>query len=411
MNTKLFIAKKIKVGFNPRPDTYTGMLGYVIGHDGKKWRKEPSWEGWRYHYNDSEEFERIKRREFDQRLKNMKENSYYKNNPKYLEDFENSYDKFTPNGRFSGDKAIIPVEYDNVPTEGFVLNKKVGGHSNGWNTRATYTRIYDPRGFEFEITIPNLLFILQECNAYKGKGLEGTFVYSWDGKDLVLLPTNCNEYKESQNFTKVQDGKVGVKGLVEGCTYKDKQLNEWIYLGKFNWFDYTSNYSVVTKKHVFYSVKHKIFEGFTSLTTFSERMTDTPISNYAEIMDQFNETKNSGQLKDVSLVEFVAPDTLSYYGYTDFPGSALIELEPNVYEAYEVSGNRGDWRNSHTNRYDIKSFNLKSTKIISLNGLGDFKVKKMTPKIINNISKVEFDKYKFKALTINKNNNKIAIEF
>lgn len=47
MNTQLFIAEKVKVGFNKRTDTYTGKLGYVIGFDGKKWRKEPSWEGWR----------------------------------------------------------------------------------------------------------------------------------------------------------------------------------------------------------------------------------------------------------------------------------------------------------------------------------------------------------------------------
>lgn len=33
MNSQLFIADKIKVGFNKRTDTYTGKLGYVIGWD------------------------------------------------------------------------------------------------------------------------------------------------------------------------------------------------------------------------------------------------------------------------------------------------------------------------------------------------------------------------------------------
>jgi hypothetical protein len=37
--------------------------------------------------------------------------------------------------------------------------------------------VYDPRGFEFEISIPNLLYILQECTSTKGKGLDGEFVY------------------------------------------------------------------------------------------------------------------------------------------------------------------------------------------------------------------------------------------
>jgi hypothetical protein len=56
MNSKLFIADKFKVGFNLRDDTYTGKLGYVIGYDGKKWRKEPSW-GWRLKFIEADEIE------------------------------------------------------------------------------------------------------------------------------------------------------------------------------------------------------------------------------------------------------------------------------------------------------------------------------------------------------------------
>jgi hypothetical protein len=37
---------------------------------------------------------------------------------------------------------------------------------------------YMTRGFEFEISIPNLLYILQECTSTKGKGLDGEFVYA-----------------------------------------------------------------------------------------------------------------------------------------------------------------------------------------------------------------------------------------
>jgi hypothetical protein len=59
----------------------------------------------------------------------------------------------------------------------------VGQWLESWST---YCRVYDPRGFEFEISIPNLLYILQECTSTKGKGLDGEFVYAWDGKDLVF---------------------------------------------------------------------------------------------------------------------------------------------------------------------------------------------------------------------------------
>ncbi|MCY7168922.1 hypothetical protein MK528_11220, partial [Streptococcus gordonii] len=39
--------------------------------------------------------------------------------------------------------GVEPIEFDNVPTEGFVLNKKVGGTKSGWNHRSTYCRVYD----------------------------------------------------------------------------------------------------------------------------------------------------------------------------------------------------------------------------------------------------------------------------
>ena len=146
MNTNIFVPSKINVGFQNRQGTYTGKLAYVIYFDEKgKLRKQASWDGWR--------------------------------------------------------DANIPNEiYDNEPTEGFVLNKKVGGveESWGWDVRKTYTRIYDPRGFEFEITVPNLLWILENCNCIKGKGLEGQFVYGWDGKELVLVPVESPDYKEIQ---------------------------------------------------------------------------------------------------------------------------------------------------------------------------------------------------------------------
>ena len=199
MNTdKLIIPTKCKVGFNTRGDTYTGKLGYIIYNDGKVWRKEPSWESW-------------------------------KQNPGQIIN--------THNGDYKWYNAVLgedflPIEFDNIPTEGFVLNKKAGGGRYSWNPRQTYCRVYDPRGWEFEITIPNLLFILECSNSMKGKGIEGEFVYSWDGKDLVLLPCNSDNFQSSKQFTELQKGKVEAKNLKVGATYIDKSGNNLLYLGK-----------------------------------------------------------------------------------------------------------------------------------------------------------------------------------
>jgi len=101
---KLMIPTKIKVGHQTRGDTYTGKLAYVIYYDEKgKLRKETSWSNWRDH-------------------------------------------------------KIPDEEFDNIPTEGFVLNKGVGGarQSWGWNTRNEYIRAVSYT----HLTLPTILRVL-----------------------------------------------------------------------------------------------------------------------------------------------------------------------------------------------------------------------------------------------------------
>lgn len=143
MNSIIFIPEQLMVGFQNRKDTFTGKLAYVIYYDEKgKLRKEHSWQNWR-------------------------------------------------------DRNIDPQELVNEPTTGFVLNKKVGGYCYHYDPRQTYVRVYDPRGFEFEITVPNLLWILENSDCIKGKGLAGEFVYGWDGAELLLVPVDSPEYKDN----------------------------------------------------------------------------------------------------------------------------------------------------------------------------------------------------------------------
>ena len=168
---RFFIPKKIHVGYVNRESTYTGKLAYVIYTDHtNKLRKEKSWNSWR-------------------------------------------------------DKNINPDDFDNVPTEGFVLNKHVGGYKSWWNYRQSYCRIYDPRGFEIEITINNLLWILEWEDCIKGKGLSGKYVYGWVYDDLYLIPCSTDDYIESQ---KISDAMYKINNsskndLVPGALYKIKQ--------------------------------------------------------------------------------------------------------------------------------------------------------------------------------------------
>lgn len=184
MKNNIFVPKRIKVGFQNREDTYTKKLAYVIYFDEKgKLRKERSWNSWR-------------------------------------------------------DKDIESLEFNNEPTEGFVLNKHVGGCCSGWEHRNSYIRVYDPRNFEFEITVENLLYILENCNSIKGKGLEGSFVYGWDGKDLILIPILSPDYIEISKYNKLVHTKTHIKAkdLILGATYQTKQDEEWIYMGRFDYY-------------------------------------------------------------------------------------------------------------------------------------------------------------------------------
>lgn len=258
MKSNIFIPKKIKIGFNLRNDTYTGKLGYVIYHDGKKWRKEESWESWRQKHVPQSELDRRKVEAFNaarnQQIKyyneyststNVDSYAYKQIHDKTLEEYLKQYrldsiDNFTYySGRDISDNAVEPIEFENVPTEGFVLNKKAGGYSTGWNHRNTYCRVFDPRGFEFEITIPNLLYILDNSTSIKGKGLEGKFIYGWEGKDLVLIPEDAPEYKEMVEFTEMQSSKVSKKDLLPGNIYLTSSGDKVVYLCKGKKYDYS----------------------------------------------------------------------------------------------------------------------------------------------------------------------------
>lgn len=244
MNNKLFIPNKIRVGFQARGDTYTKMLAYVIYYDQKGvLRKEQSWQQWR-------------------------------------------------------DKNIEAKEFDNVPTEGFVLNKGVGGVrcSYGWNARQEYVRVYDPRNFEFEISVPNLLFILRECDCSRGKGLEGKFVYAWNGTTLVLVPASSQEYKESMGFTGLQGKSVKAKELIEGATYKTKKAEELIYIGKRKKYNVSfSNYYMERKTDhhkdpffIFWDGKRFIFLKNTNQLACVAN--DGVAPNYAELAEKYDKS-------------------------------------------------------------------------------------------------------------------------
>lgn len=174
MKTTIVIPKLCKVGFNQRGDTYSGFLGYVIYNDGKVWRKETSWENWREKYITKEEESQLILNSYEQSVQGYMK-SHYNNDTKQYESCtrEEAIKYFGPIEEYNrsgilhkkcSDERINPFEFENIPTEGFVLNKKAGGTSWGWNPRATYCRVYDPQGLKLVLLniILNLSVTIKE---------------------------------------------------------------------------------------------------------------------------------------------------------------------------------------------------------------------------------------------------------
>lgn len=286
VDSKMIIPKTITVGYNKRDDTYTGKLAYVIYTDDKgKLRKEASWQNWR-------------------------------------------------------DKKLGQDNFDNVPTSGFVLNKGVGGArmSYGWNARNEYVRVYDPRNFEFEISVSNLLFILQECSAIKGKGLEGEFVYSWSGTELVLLPVDCKEYEESAKHTERQKIKFDKKDLKEGYSYIMKDGTEALYLGRHNFndtYDYggktIDEFNPLGKNHIFLNLKkdkyqspYLIQSGFAKI---AECTSSAPLQQFPNEYEKFKKSSYCGDIKELII------EKLEINHPNDLNGFLLLKEDGKYYAA------------------------------------------------------------------------------
>lgn len=270
---QLFIPEKLKVGFKQRSDTYNGYLAYVIYYDAKGvLRKETSWQNWRH-----------------------KEEGY-------------------AGGRYGKkrdpDPKLTPRDMKNVPTSGFVLNKGVGGvrESWGWNVRNEYIRVFDPRGIEFEISVANLIFILAHVNCIK-RELQGDFVYSWDGKELVLLPTCTDEYKASSSYTQLQGKKIGARDLVEGHLYETKDQKQYVFLGRYDWwfmqqkekYNRRSGYEYTNKKHRFFMTidgKNRIVTNNLSFLA-REIGGGVVVPNYAKLLEELKKEPRTHKMTEV----------------------------------------------------------------------------------------------------------------
>jgi hypothetical protein len=281
--SNLFIPTNLKVGFVKREGTFTGKLAYVIYYDEKgKIRKETSWENWR-------------------------------------------------------DKKIPALELDNTPRSGYVLNKGVK-RDGYWGSANEYVRIHDPRDFEFEISVANLMHILMHVDLSKREIMEEC-VFAWGGKELYLIPVNCVEYQESLQYTAIQSNKVSAKELKPGLIYALKKSDQKLtYIGYYEYYD--SSYwrklqSAKGKRHVFHDGRNFVVP---SPSTLSHAITDEHGEDFSNLVDKFFKSLHHSPIKSYKVKPIKTTsyknkgDTIERYCAIDDKTCSKISFrQPNDY--------------------------------------------------------------------------------
>lgn len=264
------------VGFQDREDSMIGRLAYVTYMEKNKLRKEKSFNGWR-----------------------------------------------------SNDIELLKIK--NEPKDGFLISKSVRRDSYHFGSGRSMIRLFDPDGFDFEISVSNMEYILINCDLNKGE-IKGKFVYTWSGAELQLIPVDSDLYRSAVLQKKNEAQKIKASDLQVGAIYVDKKYEgvHYTYLGRHDFYKEinqsevkkilkkeldteTLPWSVSTyrqwdtpqhnqtpkKQHVFYSHDNSIFvaNATSKLGSILNEEDDT----YPDLLESF---KNSSFGRGIKEVDF-----------------------------------------------------------------------------------------------------------
>lgn len=155
-------------------------------------------------------------------------------------------------------KDKLPAQtYENKPMVGFKLGRNVR-HGYGWGQGNVKWRIEDPRGFELEITSPNLAQIMGFCTIEKGEILEEC-IWARLGAENILVPVSSDLYEASIRNTERMGKKASMRDLKIGDSAILQNGEEGVYYGSFyvisrtNSYGYESSHIKNTgkKRHIF----------------------------------------------------------------------------------------------------------------------------------------------------------------
>jgi len=130
-------------------------------------------------------------------------------------------------------------EVTNEPRAGFRITKSISRGGGSWSGSNKVVRIEDPRGFELEISVDNLVKMMSMTTFVDGVCQEEC-VWGRDGANNVLLPVNSEPYKEAFDTTTYRAKKaISLRDVNYGDTVELKKTEHFegltgIYMGSYH---------------------------------------------------------------------------------------------------------------------------------------------------------------------------------
>jgi hypothetical protein len=188
-------------------------------------------------------------------------------------------------GYSARNEGALPAKtLENKPMNGFKLGRSLRHGGGGWGQGNVKWRIEDPRGFELEITSPNLAQILACTTVENGEILEQC-MWARLKSDNVLVPVSSEVYKAAQANTERLSKTASMADINLGDYAVLHNGTEGTYLGAyfvgshgFGRYGGTSNVSFEDKKkHLFLQEDGSIY--IVASPKLSEiKPTETPLT-------------------------------------------------------------------------------------------------------------------------------------
>ena len=151
---------------------------------------------------------------------------------------------------------------DNVPNEpqlGFRITKMVS-RSGSWNGGNKLVRIEDPRGFELEISVDNLVKIMSMTTFIDGV-CQTECLWGREGSSNILLPVNSEPYEAARATTDYRNKEViSLRDVKFGDTVELKKTEQFEgltgeYLGAYNVYNLLSLQEVQSESGSYWGKK------------------------------------------------------------------------------------------------------------------------------------------------------------